>query len=155
MMIEDRKVVTLNGTGFATAVATGVVALVIGANKDLSPKEIKDILITTADKSDNDLPMVNPKRAVELAVAFKKGTSLDAMYKTILAMSEANPHLTTEAIGDIIIATTDQLAPNLKQAIAVIAAALKENYHINSYKDYTRGFLRGIEFSSTTSNVKE
>ena len=53
--IKERVFVNNNymfadGTSFATPVAAGVVALMYGANPKITPAQIKNILITTADK---------------------------------------------------------------------------------------------------------
>jgi len=43
-----------DGTSFATPIVAGVVALMYSVNPDITPKEVRDILISTADKVGGD-----------------------------------------------------------------------------------------------------
>lgn len=75
--IDGDGYVKLTGTSMASPVVAGVAALVWEANPDLSPEQVKDFLIRTADipvdgNGDDNCPnMVNAKAAVEAAILMR------------------------------------------------------------------------------------
>ena len=53
--LVNNNYVFTNGTSFSTPIAAGVVALMYGVNPKITPKEVKEILIKTADKVGTDI----------------------------------------------------------------------------------------------------
>ena len=53
--LVNNNYVFTNGTSFSTPIAAGVVALMYGVNPNITPKEVKEILIKTADKVGTDI----------------------------------------------------------------------------------------------------
>ncbi len=66
---------SVDGTSFAAPIVASVVAQMLEANPDLHPRQIKQILMQTADRVDGleverqGFGLVNPRRAVERALA--------------------------------------------------------------------------------------
>jgi len=70
--------ISISGTSMATPVLAGIVADIIQARPDLSPKEIKEIFTSTASRLPNldgnqqGSGVVQPEAALEKALAYKK-----------------------------------------------------------------------------------
>jgi len=66
-----------SGTSMATPIAAGVCALIVAANPDLKPDQVKEILMKSADKmpgtgpNDEGAGVINPDKAVKMALAMK------------------------------------------------------------------------------------
>jgi len=52
--IDNLNYSFIHGTSFSTPITSGVIALMLGVNPDLTPDEIRTILIETADKINSD-----------------------------------------------------------------------------------------------------
>jgi serine protease AprX len=71
--------ITISGTSMATPVMAGVVASILSANPDLSPAQVKEIFMGTADKlegadaNSQGSGVVDPAEALERALALKNG----------------------------------------------------------------------------------
>jgi len=61
-----------NGTSFSTPIAAGVVALMYGVNPNITPKEIKEILIKTSDKVGKDVDADYSNNNFDLKRAYGK-----------------------------------------------------------------------------------
>lgn len=77
--------ITISGTSMATPVMAGVVATILSANQDLTPAQVKEIFMSTADKlaSGDDANsqgsgVVDPQEALERALALKNGGGQNA-----------------------------------------------------------------------------
>ncbi|WP_156856390.1 S8 family serine peptidase [Oceanobacillus sp. AG] len=67
-MIRDEKYIELSGTSMATPICAGVIALMLEANPDLSPNDVKSILKATAHPILDDIwGYIDAERAVEMA----------------------------------------------------------------------------------------
>ncbi|TDC97564.1 serine protease [Nonomuraea deserti] len=77
----------VKGTSPACALAAGAVALMLSRNPDLSPRQVRDILVRTATKPPNGYTlflghgMVNADRAVRAAATAKGAASKAAAYE--------------------------------------------------------------------------
>ena len=61
-----------DGTSFATPITAGVVALMYGVNPNITPKEVKEILIKTADKVGKDVNADYSNKNFDLKRAYGK-----------------------------------------------------------------------------------
>ncbi len=70
----------LSGTSMATPIVAGVVALILQANPDLTPQQVKEIIMQTATKVKGASPysvgsgLINPTEAVKKALSLKNQT---------------------------------------------------------------------------------
>jgi serine protease AprX len=70
-----------SGTSMATPIVAGICALIVSANQDLKPDQVKEILMKSADKMPNTNPndagagVINPEKAVKMALALKDGAA--------------------------------------------------------------------------------
>jgi serine protease AprX len=68
----------LSGTSMATPIVAGIVALILQANPNLTPQEVKQIIMETATKVENaskysvGAGLINPVEAVKKALSIKK-----------------------------------------------------------------------------------
>lgn len=66
-----------SGTSMATPIVAGVCALIVAANPDLKPDQVKEILMKSATKmpgtgpNDEGAGVINPEKAVKMALAMK------------------------------------------------------------------------------------
>ena len=72
--------ITISGTSMATPVMAGVVAAVLSANPDMTPAQVKEIFMSTADKLETGADansqgsgVVDPQEALQRALALKNG----------------------------------------------------------------------------------
>lgn len=76
--------ITISGTSMATPVLAGVVAAVLSANQDLTPAQVKEIFMSTADKLPNEdgnsqgAGVLDANEALERALALKNGAQAAA-----------------------------------------------------------------------------
>ena len=73
--------ITISGTSMATPVMAGIVASVLSANPDMTPEQVKEIFMSSADKLEGEdgnsqgSGMVDPQEALAKALALKGGNS--------------------------------------------------------------------------------
>lgn len=76
---DEGKYIALSGSSMSTPLVSGLAALLIQANPDLKPADIKKILVSTADKylpnadeNDQGAGLVDPMESLEVALGKKK-----------------------------------------------------------------------------------
>lgn len=71
--------ITISGTSMATPVMAGIVASVLSANREMTPAQVKEIFMATADKLEGEdgnsqgSGVVDPQEALARALALKNG----------------------------------------------------------------------------------
>lgn len=113
---------TWSGTSFAAPIATGVAALVRGANPDLRPPAVAAILELTAEDLGAPLELgaglVDAQAALELAAVFEQPTDNSPPTVTLTAP-------TNELAGEIVLAAAiDDESPILEATLRIDGAAI-------------------------------
>ena len=76
--------ITISGTSMATPIMAGIIATILSANPNLTPAQVKEIFMSTADPMANVDPnsqgsgVVDPQEALQRALALKEQTAVGA-----------------------------------------------------------------------------
>ncbi len=115
------KYLAISGTSMATPIISGIAALLLSANPNLTHAQIKEILIKTADKMPNlddntqGAGRVDPSEAIAMALAMAKGAPVQAQ------KPETTPPDTKAALMEL------KTAPRAERnALQEVETALKE-----------------------------
>ncbi len=100
---DEDKGIILEGTGYAAPHIAGEVGLILAANPDLKPEEVREILRSSADEQPDGSKTLDYKRAVELAiVTYGRPSTPTHVVGTLIAGLEERTTLMNDLIGLII-----------------------------------------------------
>ncbi|WP_419892979.1 S8 family peptidase [Oceanobacillus kimchii] len=82
-MVIDENYIQLSGTSMATPICAGIIALMLEANPNLSPNDIKSILKATSHPTLDDIwGYIEAKSAVEMAKNYQRQNSAEVVQES-------------------------------------------------------------------------